>query len=494
DEVEARPIALGQTLGGALSDDDGRNGSGRRIDRYAFTGRRGQRVDLRLNSEAFDPMLSIVGPNGFTMANDDSGDSLDSRILATLPADGAYRLQVTSYTRVAEGDYELIAGLNQSGEADTPIPVTTQARIGQVINGRLDRRDETQGEQFVERYSFAGRRGQPVTVDLSSADFDTVVTLTTPSGEQQLVDDTGDSLNSRLERVLDEDGTYGVMVSSYGEGATGAYRLALSEGTSRIPANPTPRRVFLVSVGISDYAGNTSNLDDTDHDAEKLAAKLEEQGLLAVESVVLTNQEATPEAFEARFREVAARAGPNDIFMFFYSGHGNQIDATADRRELDGQDETLVLADGSDYSDDRLAELLQGVNAGLSLIVLDSCFSGGFAQDVVTRPNVMGLFASEEDLTSLVAGDLGAGGYLARFFNDALGGSADGNGDRNVTAGELANYLRYRYRGTCAGAFCLPTETNDAQQGFQELIVQRGSVQIDDILFVLPRERRGVAD
>jgi cytochrome P450 len=63
----------------------------------------------------------------------------------------------------------------------------------------------------------------------------------------------------------------------------------------------------------------------------------------------------------------------------------------------------------------------------VSLLALDACFSGGFARDVVSRPGVMGLFSSEEDLTSAVADKFEAGGYLSHFLRAGLAGEGDGD-------------------------------------------------------------------
>ena len=488
-------IRLGEEVRGELGESDGESQSGRHLDHYSFSGTRGQRIDLRAASGDFDTMLTLTGPANYSVRNDDDataqGETLDSRLLATLPADGSYTIGVTSYSRGSTGAYTLATGFNRDGVADTEIVdgQATQVALGRTLTGSLDKGDETLSSgEYLERYRFAGRRGQPVTIDYSSDDFDTYLILRTPSGEQQDVDDTGDSLNSRFERVLEEDGDYTIVATSYTPGATGAFQLALSEGTTRIPANPTPRRVFAISVGIADYGGNTSDLTNTDSDAAKLFQKLDELGVLRSESVLMTNQQATLPEFRRAFARVAAQAGPEDIFLFFYSGHGSQIDDPDDSGELDGRDETLVFADGEELTDDDLATMFRGVRANTTLLVLDSCFSGGFERDLITRPGMMGLFSSEEDLTSLVASEFSAGGYLARFFSDAIAGQADDNGDRNITAGELVSYLRYRFRAQCNGRNCIEAETGDAQRNHQELVVQRGSIEVDDILMVLPRQ------
>ncbi|MGJ8536847.1 MAG: caspase family protein [Parasphingopyxis sp.] len=487
-------ITIGQSREGALSSDGDSQVAGRYTDRYEFNGTRGQRVDLNVSGD-FDTMLTLSGPGSYSVRNDDdttAGEpTLDSRILATLPADGRYVIAVTSYGRGDTGDYALVTGLNRSQIADTEFIDADAAPLvfGRTLTSELGKDDDTLNSgEYLERYSFTGRRGQPVTVDLSSDEFDTYLILRTPSGEQIDIDDTGDSLNSRFERVLEEDGVYTIVATSYAPAATGRFQLALSEGTSRIPANARQRQVFAISVGIADYGGNTSDLSYTDTDAAKLYQKFEELGMLRQESILLTNQQATLPEFRRAFQRVAAQAGPDDIFLFFYSGHGNQVEDPNDRGELDGRDETLVFADGQELTDDDLAAMFTDIRAGTTMVVLDACFSGGFERDLITRPNMMGLFSSEEDLTSLVASEFNAGGYLSRFFSDGVGGQADDNADGNITAGELVSYLRYRFRAQCDGRNCIEAETGDAQRNHQELVVQRGSVEVDDILVTLPEQ------
>lgn len=495
DGPEYASIRIGDTQQGELADSDYQNQRGRHVDYYQFEGQAGQRLDLHLNSRGFDTVLALEGAEGFVVRNDDDAtageQTLNSRVVATLPEAGTYRILVTSYGTGETGAYTLTTALNRSGAADTEQTGGNAERLafGQTLTASLGKDDETLNTgEYLQRYAFEGRRGQPVTIDLSSEDFDTYLILRTPSGEQIDIDDTGDSLNSRFERVLDEDGLYTLIATTYAPGATGDFRLALSEGTTRIPAHPRTRQVYAISVGIADYGGNSSNLTNTDTDASKLYRKLEELGVLREESVLLTNQDASIDAFRQAFRRLAAQAGPDDIFLFFYSGHGNQIEDPNDAGELDGRDETLVFADGEELTDDELAAMFREVHAGTAMLVLDSCFSGGFERDVITRPGMMGLFSSEEDLTSLVASEFSAGGYLARFFADAVGGQADENGDHNVTAGELVSYIRYRFREQCNGRNCIEAETGDAQRNHQELVVQRGSVEVDDILLVLPEQ------
>jgi hypothetical protein len=99
----------------------------------------------------------------------------------------------------------------------------------------------------------------------------------------------------------------------------------------------------------------------------------------------------------------------------------------------------------------------------------------------------MGLFSSEEDLTSSVAGQFQAGGYLSHFLRMGIAGEADnGPRDGTLTAGELSHYL-FRQFGAHVGDVGA-TDQNFARS-FQHLVIDRGAVSVSDLLFAYPGGR-----
>lgn len=490
-------ITVGQSVNGSLGRGDRQLDSGEYIDTYTVRGRQGQQLDLRLTGNGFDPYVAIEGPGGLSEFNDDDseGDGLNSRLFVTLPTDGEYRITATSYEAGEAGDYRLsvnpATGREQAGRPQQDSYVENDRgrqdvaggtiRVGDTVGGALQSGDDQlDSGEYVDTFTFRGTRGQRVAAELTSSAFDAYVMLTTPSGEQLENDDGEDGTNSRLDTVLSEDGEYTVAVTSYEAGETGSYRFSVtpSMGSQRQAAVQGGARVFAIMVGISDYGDEANNLPYTDEDAEKLAETLQREGVLNASSVVLTNAEATMGGVRRAFQNVARQAGPNDMFLFFFSGHGSQDEIAPSAVEPDGHRETIVLRDG-ELSDTEMASLFESVNARLSLLVLDSCFSGGFARNVVDRPGVMGLFSSEEDLTSAVADKFEAGGYLSHFLRAGLAGDGDGDGDGAVTAGELATYLRAQFVAEVQG---VESETMEGQRNYQNLVIDRGGVQVDDIV------------
>src|SRR5688500_1390015 len=93
-------LAVGQNVSGELTPNDSQRRSGKYEDVFVLQGRRGGRIDLRLQSGDFDSYLVVTGPQGFSLSNDDEpgqGEALHSRLILEFPADGAYRVAVTTF-------------------------------------------------------------------------------------------------------------------------------------------------------------------------------------------------------------------------------------------------------------------------------------------------------------------------------------------------------------------------------------------------------------
>jgi hypothetical protein len=496
----ATPLQPGVAQTGSLANSDVARANGHYVDVYSFQATAGERVGVTLGG-GFDTLVTLVGPDGTRQSNDDArAGTTDSYLEARIPQTGTWRVEVSSYERGVTGDYTVSVGAPAqaspagNGGDDTAragaLAAATPVTVGTPVTGALAAGDRTRATgELVDSFRFDGRRGETVRIEATSSQIDTWLTVRPPPGGRVAENDDGpEGTNARIDMTLPVTGSYLVDVSSYAIDETGDYQLSLQ------PVTPTGRtagggdavrgRVYGVFVGVSDYPGMGNDLPNTDKDARDLAATLRENNLLAPESVVLIDRQATVEAVSAAISRVSALAGPDDTFVLFFSGHGVQNPVAeanaASSSELDGRDEALVLYDG-EVLDDQLAGLVRSQRAGLTLIVLDACFSGGFARDMVNRPGVMGLFSSEEDLTSQVAGKFEAGGYLSHFVRQALSGAADRDGNLMVTAGELSAFVRTSF----AAEGDIEATTGDDARDYQVLVVERGAVKVDDVVVAL---------
>jgi hypothetical protein len=488
DPNQVAPIGA-QQLTGELAQGDTQLNSGEFVDTFPLQGLAGQQVEISLASDQFDTYVAISGPGGFEQYNDDDTEnaSRNSRLVATLPANGEYTVHVTSYAGGETGAYRLNIGPAQNSTATAVLEGGGGQSFasGQTMNGELAQGDTTLSSgEFIDSYNFQGTAGERVVIDMRSTQMDPYLILLAPSGAQEDNDDLSSTdRNARIETVLAETGQYRIGATSYQPGERGQYVVTLQQGAApQVSANNSARRVFAVMVGISDYPGSGNDLPLTAEDARKLQQALQRQGTLAAESVILTDGQATRAAVRQAFQRVAAVAGPNDLFLFFYSGHGNQVRGQVNATEPDGKNETIEMVDGA-ITDEELNTMFQQVRSSTSLLILDSCFSGGFARNVVSRPGVMGLFSSEEDLTSSVAEKFQAGGFLSHFIQTGFAGNADENRDGVITAGELGAYVRREF----AREERIQASTQEGQSNYQFPVVERGAVQVDAPLLATRR-------
>jgi hypothetical protein len=478
-------LVLGRSVNGALDRNDARDERGTN-DVYLLEGQQGQRLRLALDSSTFDPLLRLEGPNGFREENDDdpAGGTLNALLDTTLPATGTYRVVVGSYAAEGLGAYRLEAGTGAGSASTGGRTIASSGSdtigMGQNLTGSLARGDQTiSSGEFSDFYTFEGQRGERVIFDMASSEFDTYLSLQFPGGGQEDNDDraSGDNTDSRLVVTLPEDGTYRLMATSYQTGETGAYTLAMS-APSVADGTLDPRvgssRVYLLSVGVSDYE-RMNQLDRTDQDATKLAETMQRGGMLGSESATLINAQATRANFEQAVRSISSAIGPDDLFLVFFSGHGGKNEV-APSIERDGVSETIEMFDQS-IADYELAAMLEPVHAR-TLLVLDSCFSGGFDDIINNRVGRMGVFSSDSDLTSLVADKFEAGGYISHILQLAMEGQADANGDATITAGELSEFMRTTFYRI---ALSEPLESDwydtargHSGSGYQHIVVNRG--------------------
>ena len=161
-------------------------------------------------------------------------------------------------------------------------------------------------------------------------------------------------------------------------------------------------RVYGVFIGISDYPGRNHDLRYCDTDAERMVQGFRDRALATTDDglVSLTDRRASYIPVFAAFNALAHRVRDQDLFVFFFDGHGN-------RHEIELYDEVLQQED--------VRALLGQISRGRKLLIFDSCEAGGFATAIQGMPRAAGLFAAREDEQAEIAPRLHAGGYLAYY-------------------------------------------------------------------------------
>jgi uncharacterized caspase-like protein len=151
------------------------------------------------------------------------------------------------------------------------------------------------------------------------------------------------------------------------------------------------RKVALL-VGVGEYA--SADFKDKPLNAttgvQMMQATLLQKGFSAQDIRVLTNADATSEGIRKAFDAHLLQAGPGDVAVFYFYGHGTQIQDD-NKEEADQLDEALVPYDGQRSSeknhrqlirDDELGRWVESLRRkagpeGQVLVLLDACHSGG---------------------------------------------------------------------------------------------------------------------
>ena len=480
--ASANQLRSGATLQGELSASDGMLAGRQFFDVYTFRGSASERALVTANATGFPVLIRVIEPGGQEHVSQASAAGGRAETAIVLPSSGEYTVHVSSQSAGSTGPY--VVGLVTADTSGVTPPSGTTATIGGdlvpevPVQGSLAAGDgQLSTGEFYDVFDIQGVAGQTVTIEMTSSAIDPYLFIRGP-GDFSLDNDDGAGfgLNSRLQVTFPQNGTYSLTATSYAANEVGAYSLVMRTGSS--VQNAASGRVYAVLGGITNYT-TASRLEGCAEDASSLFTTLQQSGLLAPQSVVLTDAALTRDALRRAFQSVGAAMAPDDVFVFFFSGHGSQISGS----EFDGNDETLVLSDG-EFRDDEMAALFDLIPGRVAIIALDSCFSGGFARDVISEPGRMGIFSSEEDVTSNVAIRFAAGGFLSYFFRNGMGGAADIDPvDGAITAGELAQYLRQQWAQHMLNE---RTETSSAENAWQNLVIDRGSVKVSDVIMYNP--------
>ena len=160
------------------------------------------------------------------------------------------------------------------------------------------------------------------------------------------------------------------------------------------------RTIYALFVGIDDYLGGVNPLKGCVNDVTRmrdlLAARVTGAGDRFAPRL-LVNEQVTRKGLIEAWRSHLGQAGPDDVALFYYSGHGSQEHAPPEfwDFEPDRLNETLVCHDsraagGWDLADKELAQLISEVaaNGPHFAVILDCCHSGSgtrTAEEITVR-------------------------------------------------------------------------------------------------------------
>jgi hypothetical protein len=207
-------------------------------------------------------------------------------------------------------------------------------------------------------------------------------------------------------------------------------------------------KVWAIIAGVAGY-NHMPVLRYTDDDAYRFYAFLKgmEGGALPDEQVqIMIDEEATLENIRGGLRSMFAKAGPNDLVIFYFSGHG--LNGSFLPYDFDGYNNKLAHSE--------VAEIFAESKAKYKLCLADACHSGsilamrsGEAENTLTTyyeqlaKSISGtalLMSSKSDETSLESSGLRQG-VFSHFLIRGLKGEADKDKSGLITIGELYEFV-----------------------------------------------------
>ncbi len=228
--------------------------------------------------------------------------------------------------------------------------------------------------------------------------------------------------------------------------------------------------LHILAVGINKYQNASYNLNYAQPDAQSFVAKLVDRSqriFKTINKVEIYDESATKENIVKGFKSIQAKAKPEDVFVFFYAGHGSLDE---EQKDKDGDspfyfvptDVTKLYGDpqqlqNKGVSGSELRTMLTQIKSTKQIVLMDACHSGGALKGMNTR----GIAGDEKAIVQLARSSgvvwiasSGTKQFATEFETlkhgvftyallEALDGKAD-NGDNKVTVNELKFYMEER--------------------------------------------------
>jgi hypothetical protein len=212
--------------------------------------------------------------------------------------------------------------------------------------------------------------------------------------------------------------------------------------------------LHIATIAVTKYADGRFDLKYPVEDAKALSQALAKGGYGIFESIktyTLFDGYATKERIEYFFKQLKNKISSEDVFILFMAGHGLFSSNNAEYYFMphDVRNDNIL---GSALGTEELMKLLANVNAAQTLLLFDTCQSGGFdgfikeLQQVNTaqlkfvhRLGRASLMASSKEQVAF-EGIRGHGAFTSIML-DALSGGADYTGDMLISVDELSVYV-----------------------------------------------------
>ncbi len=247
-----------------------------------------------------------------------------------------------------------------------------------------------------------------------------------------------------------------IEVSAFSEGRIES---SVIEQTILFESNEYLPNCHILIIGIDQYENETLNLNYAKADAKAFSEMIKKRSKLLFNHMNFYNlydDDAKKLNIITAVNEISKNSKPEDVFIFYYAGHGSMIEdkfyfiPTDCIRLYDSE-----IAENNAISADLMQENFKKIKALKQIMILDACQSGGATEILGQRGagrekaiaqlsrsagiHVLASAGSEQFATEFKS--LGHG-LFTYVLIDALNGNADGSPlDGKITIYELKSYL-----------------------------------------------------
>ncbi len=228
-------------------------------------------------------------------------------------------------------------------------------------------------------------------------------------------------------------------------------------------------KLYVFTIAINNYLNDTYDLQYARTDADAFMKQIQSGGNGIYKQIIpyqLFDSNATKPTIAETFKEIAAQALPNDVFVFYYAGHGAMSENDSKTKQdfyLIPYDVTQIYGDNQQLrnkavASQQIVKWSQEIKARKQLIMFDACHSGGAVEALTSRgaaeqkaiiqlarsAGTAILASSGTEQFSGELKELGHGIFTYAIL-EALQGKADGGGrDSKITVNEIKAYLEDR--------------------------------------------------
>lgn len=235
-----------------------------------------------------------------------------------------------------------------------------------------------------------------------------------------------------------------------------------------------PRNAYAIVIGVEDYPETDSDLNYCRDDAESIYTFLTSECNYNSENIILLlDTNATNSNINNAFSHIYWRINPEDVFFFFFSGHGgDHIDWG---EYLCPYDSINPFNPSKCYFDYVLEARLDSLQCAEKYVIIDACYSGGMIAECQATGRYIMTSCMDDELCYETP--TFAHGIFTYFFLHSLDNAVDSNGDGVIS---LEDQYPFVYTNTyqSSGHDSHPQES-DQISGESVLYPTFGSLSLD---------------